>query len=695
MTNDSVASVTAAHPPGVSVTAVLVSTAAEAPPSASLRSLVEQTLAPGCYEIVVVHDSSDTATATYVRELRSKHPDHLLRLVGVADLKLISRAASHLLGIGAARGEHVAVVDADHEAGPGFLEALLAAAAPGRVPTILGPATAARLAQHIGSTIDPAEAPDALSTVTGMLLPTTPTRVGAGARQSAVESDALLLAELHARFPFRLRLLPGSPETELRQLDPAGDAAHHERETLPETLAEVAALGRLVSTAPAASGLAVVLAERHADVVSRQLASAAIDRADLVARAVRQGASYRPFWQALNDGTAEDLAFLYLFPPYQDTSALVAGRRLRARGVVTDVISQQTDSLHAVDPSGVRVATEYVGRHQLLAGQAAVNRWAAARQYAEGAVRVAEDWQRQQGRPYRTVYSRAMAPASHYAAALMKLRHPEIRWTAEFSDPLHRNPYGECRVGEIGDDELRATLVAGVQDAGFALPRSSLFFQWAELVPYALADEIVYTNDNQRRFMLDDVEDRALAQRAAERSTVSPHPTLPAEFYRLGDPHLDLSPDTVNIAYFGAFYRTRGIVDVIAALAELDAEERRRVRLHVFCANPWQLRLQSLELGIADMVAEHRYLPFLDFLAATTRFDALIVNDASTAEHHGLNPYLPSKLSDYRGSGRPIWAVVEPGSVLSTLPVDYRSEVGDAAGSLQALRSIIAAGRRD
>jgi hypothetical protein len=87
-------------------------------------------------------------------------------------------------------------------------------------------------------------------------------------------------------------------------------------------------------------------------------------------------------------------------------------------------------------------------------------------------------------------------------------------------------------------------------------------------------------------------------------------------------------------------------------------------------------------------------VPFLEFLNLTTLFDVLLVNDAATAQHHAVNPYLPSKISDYRGSGTPIWAICEPGSILSTQPVDFSSELGDVAGATAALRALIARGPR-
>ena len=54
-----------------------------------------------------------------------------------------------------------------------------------------------------------------------------------------------------------------------------------------------------------------------------------------------------------------------------------------------------------------------------------------------------------------------------------------------------------------------------------------------------------------------------------------------------------------------------------------------------------------------------------------------------------MNPYLPSKWSDYAGAGVDVWAVVEPGSILSTMPTAYRSVVGDASAAADVLRRIV------
>ena len=53
------------------------------------------------------------------------------------------------------------------------------------------------------------------------------------------------------------------------------------------------------------------------------------------------------------------------------------------------------------------------------------------------------------------------------------------------------------------------------------------------------------------------------------------------------------------------------------------------------------------------------FAEYLDFLNLTTKFDVLIATDLSTYDNFKINPYLPSKIADYTGSGRDIWMIYE------------------------------------
>ncbi len=71
----------------------------------------------------------------------------------------------------------------------------------------------------------------------------------------------------------------------------------------------------------------------------------------------------------------------------------------------------------------------------------------------------------------------------------------------------------------------------------------------------------------------------------------------------------------------------------------------------------------------------------------TTKFDCLIVNDARKKGE--INPYLPSKLSDYLGSETDIWVIYEEGSEMSKFDVKYKSIIGDINSLRQTFKQII------
>lgn len=83
------------------------------------------------------------------------------------------------------------------------------------------------------------------------------------------------------------------------------------------------------------------------------------------------------------------------------------------------------------------------------------------------------------------------------------------------------------------------------------------------------------------------------------------------------------------------------------------------------------------------------YESYMEFLNLTTAFDCLVVNDAYTKNKKDINPYLPSKISDYLGSGIKIWAIYEKGSILSGLELPYKSELGNINEATNAFEQIV------
>ena len=90
-----------------------------------------------------------------------------------------------------------------------------------------------------------------------------------------------------------------------------------------------------------------------------------------------------------------------------------------------------------------------------------------------------------------------------------------------------------------------------------------------------------------------------------------------------------------------------------------------------------------------DRTVFNANVDYLEFLNLTTKFDVLVVEDSYTKGHFIKNPYLPSKLSDYKGSNSTIWAICEKGSEMDKLDFEYKSHLNDYDENINVLNKII------
>ena len=69
--------------------------------------------------------------------------------------------------------------------------------------------------------------------------------------------------------------------------------------------------------------------------------------------------------------------------------------------------------------------------------------------------------------------------------------------------------------------------------------------------------------------------------------------------------------------------------------------------------------------------------------------DILLVQDTEELGAFTKNPFLPSKLSDYRGASARIWGICAKNSPLSSEDVDYRSSINCQREMVDALSEMI------
>ncbi|MEJ5083864.1 glycosyltransferase [Ochrobactrum sp. MYb379] len=375
----------------------------------------------------------------------------------------------------------------------------------------------------------------------------------------------------------------------------------------------------------------------------------------------------------LKDRSSTQLVIAYCFPPFQDASSIVMAKRIYEAGVLCDVISNDIANVRAEDNRLLQPIKPFIAKHAILNSPVSFSSWPAIQKFAELTVAKADQIQLARKRPYQRMYSRAQWVSSHFAAIQFKLKYPDIHWTAEFSDPLLYGVNGDIRPGKIDPKWLQSSgLLNRLSELGvsFNSEETNLFY-WCELATIHLADELVFTNLNQLKYMrgyLPSSQDRSVVNRKA---TVSAHPVARGW---LSNPDRANEPSfyNLNLAYFGSFYVNRGVGELLSALRNLTEKQRSRTRFYIYSREYKEAVAEAEYLGISDIIICKPELPYADMISELTKFDLLVVNDARVPEGK-LNPFLPSKLSDYRQSDVPILAIYQPGSSLSKLKdVEYR-----------------------
>lgn len=361
------------------------------------------------------------------------------------------------------------------------------------------------------------------------------------------------------------------------------------------------------------------------------------------------------FVGSINELFTECLVISYCFAPYADTSAVVMGKRINQMDAPVDVISNSMSNVRSKDSSLHKLSSFNIGKHIELNAPQAFSNWNAIAQFAELVVREIGNIISQRGM-YKQIYSRAMWPASHFAAALVKMKYPQVQWIAEFSDPLLMDVTANERYEALSIEWLKKhSLVSGSKEE-----LNDNLFYWCEKLVYDFADEIIFTNKNQQEYMLSYADTNTSIIR--NKSKILPQPTLDERYYNFSNAVLDREDDITYIGYFGSFYVNRGFDAFFEAWNNLTTELQSKIRLHVYTQQDKEVILEKAPEALEKYIVVSPYVEYFDFLSLSKQFDVLLVADTKTEGIKLNNPYLPSKISDYLGSNTKIIALVEHNS---------------------------------
>lgn len=364
------------------------------------------------------------------------------------------------------------------------------------------------------------------------------------------------------------------------------------------------------------------------------------------------------YYSALNKGDARKLVLAYCFPPFNDTSGNVMAKRIFEAGDIVDVISNDMSRIRNKDNKLVNIMSHLLDSQIVLTGPQAFSSWTSIEEYIEGAFNKYKLYEEK----YDEIYSRVMFPHSHFAAFAIKKENPDIKWVAEFSDPLYTDVSSNIRYAPIEDDDYIDMLKEYTgEEYSHLIDDNS--FNVCEVIPFLYADELIFTNQYQMNYMMERFDEKIKAL-VISKAVISQHPTLPKEMYNIEKSFYRVKQQEINIAYFGNFYDTRGFRQIELVAKQLYEANINNFKIHVFTnLNKKTMRFYR-QSDFKEYIEMNQYAPYFEFLNLTNLMDILLIFDAETIGIKPYNPYVPSKLSDYRGSTSKIWAFTEKDSVL-------------------------------
>ncbi|MDD1774139.1 MAG: glycosyltransferase [Methanobacterium sp.] len=393
---------------------------------------------------------------------------------------------------------------------------------------------------------------------------------------------------------------------------------------------------------------------------------------------------YFPY-NEMNKNLARRLIISFNFPPYVTASGNTVAKRISEKGEIVDVLCNEM--ARDTDENLNKLADEFIDRKMVLNTIPTFGSWPNIKSFCQKGMDKIEKITEIKGE-YESIYSRSMFPASHFLAFQYKIKHPEVKWSAEFSDPVLYDSNGRMRKAPINDPEYFHHINDLIADLGYQLPVDDNLFFLCEYLPYLFADELIFTNENQEKYMVEKFPLNQVKSLVKSKAKIETHPIPRERFYNLQECEYHLDRDYVNLAYFGAFYETRNMNDIFFAMYSLNKAYRDRCRIHFFTSDVKYFQDLIDCIPIKDNLIVHPYVSFLEFLNLSTKFDCLIVNDTVSGVGE-INPFLPSKLSDYLGGGKDVWILYENGSAMSRYDVKYRSQLNNSKSTSLTLERII------
>lgn len=221
-------------------------------------------------------------------------------------------------------------------------------------------------------------------------------------------------------------------------------------------------------------------------------------------------------------------------------------------------------------------------------------------------------------------------PMSDHIVGLELKQRFGLPWLAHFSDPWVDNPFRRFQpLANLRNRKLEAQVIEA-------------------------ADSVIFTSEETRQLVM-----RKYPTTWMEKTFVLPHSFDPDDFAQITQ---QLNPEKIVLRYLGNFYGHRTPFPLFSALERLanaHPETLADIRVELVGSLPgwmrWHPALKRLPPGLLEICNPVSYQRSLELMSSA---DLLLVIDAPAL--HSV--FLPSKLIDYAGSGKPILGIVPPGA---------------------------------
>jgi len=658
-----------------------------------LESLVNQTISPELFEAIFIINGERDSTADIIKQYREKYPE--FNLIIAESKKGVSNARNK--GIEIASREYSIYIDDDDYISHNYLETLYKYAKPGRivVGTFFdvdgkGNVKNSYLTPPLLEKSDVIENPyeymtDILVITTDKLIPTKEVKKSSFNPDLTNGVDISYYANFYTDNDFEFYVVDNTLEANYYRLWREGSISRKSESyefNIKDRLKVINDInkGIIKAETPLMQSFLRRLTGGQVVKINSYLKNHENDYEKVLKDIMDYNFEFFPY-KYLNtdisklDNDERELIISYAFSPTNTTTSNVIAKRILSERKNVDVICASLDEL-GKDFTLEKVVSEFVVNKFVVESNFSTG-WQNIKNFTNKGLSLLGD--------YEKIYSRANFVHSHFLAIEYKLKHPDTYWRAEFSDPLTYSFDKRRLSSEINDEDYVRRMNEILREKNLEEISTECDINTVcEYLTLSLADEVIFTNENQREVMINTLPFKI----GDVKTTISPHPTLEKKYYYVKKSGYEVDENYINFAYFGVIFSNRSFEDFITAYDNLNDALKEKIKLHIFTSTPILFE-QVLSRKLYENTYINGNVDYLEFLNLMGKFDVLVVEDSYTKTSFDINPYLPSKISDYMGCESKIWAICEKESVMSRLNTDYKSYINDWKSNIAVLADIV------